>query len=444
MSQHQIVVNQTLIELLGDKLYTNRLDVILTRELLQNAVDASPKDSPIYINYRWEEPYFYIEVSDQGCGMTAEVLTTVFLSIGSSYKPMQAGEEATGGFGIAKVAIFNCAQWSVWTNDSFIDQTLELQEANYRKGTVVTCVAKVGDTWGSDKQQVWDIIATCGVENPIIVNGNPVEPYKPRTRITRHETAHGIPFTMRTATEFAGANNEACIGYLVVRINGLTQYTGYAGVELYKLERNIIIDFGKIGYKVTDKGYPFTLSREQVVPEVRGVYNDWLRELAKDVRSKMDAEERNREVWWENPATGLVSLSYNSRQFRPNLLERRVARLWGKLLEVMYPNENFRIGVTDYWKFGACYTQYEGSEAFIINPNNFLTSVAEAVAEQDSLAVVMGMWHLACHEATHRTHKFHDEDFTSTENDIANRTCTLVTRKENIDKLRVLARKLWK
>ena len=74
----EIKTSPELIRLLGEKLYSNPLHSILTRELIQNAVDShyANKTGYINVNVTGNDNVLTIDVDDKGCGMNKDVLTS--------------------------------------------------------------------------------------------------------------------------------------------------------------------------------------------------------------------------------------------------------------------------------------------------------------------------------------------------------------------------------
>lgn len=98
-----------LMKVLGSNLYQGDAAQIAVKELLQNALDsvralADPTQAVVRLNLSTGSNTIGIE--DNGPGMLPDVATNELVDIGGSRKV----EGATGGFGVAKVAIFSQAQ----------------------------------------------------------------------------------------------------------------------------------------------------------------------------------------------------------------------------------------------------------------------------------------------------------------------------------------------
>lgn len=98
---------ESLGKVLGSSLYKGNIAQVVAKELAQNSVDAVRHlDEGGKVSVKFMEPYNgklpYVEVIDNGKGLTKNELETVFTDLGSSGK--RNDENASGGFGLAKAA----------------------------------------------------------------------------------------------------------------------------------------------------------------------------------------------------------------------------------------------------------------------------------------------------------------------------------------------------
>lgn len=99
---------QGLLRLLGPSLYGSIKDIaqVSAKELMQNSYDAvksaiaTGKIKKGKIDFRTSNDAYTMSITDNGVGMTPQVLSTKFLEIASSGKE---GKNNSGGFGIAKI-----------------------------------------------------------------------------------------------------------------------------------------------------------------------------------------------------------------------------------------------------------------------------------------------------------------------------------------------------
>ncbi|HEY6019224.1 MAG TPA: ATP-binding protein, partial [Candidatus Paceibacterota bacterium] len=89
---------------LGANLYANDLAKTIAKEGLQNAIDSvRPNGGRVFIYLRGERTIIF---TDEGLGMSPDIIENQFLDIGGTDKPANA----SGGLGLAKVALFYNAE----------------------------------------------------------------------------------------------------------------------------------------------------------------------------------------------------------------------------------------------------------------------------------------------------------------------------------------------
>ncbi len=94
---------KSLGKILGSSLYSGDINTIATKELLQNSIDAIREQGPKgKIRVTFNKPEGFLEINDNGRGLTPDEITSIFTDLGSSGK--RGSEEAIGGFGLAKAA----------------------------------------------------------------------------------------------------------------------------------------------------------------------------------------------------------------------------------------------------------------------------------------------------------------------------------------------------
>lgn len=103
------VDREALGQVLGSSLYSEAAPTTAVKEMVQNAADAV-RDKPdghvevyIHLTERFDQMKGgYVEVRDNGAGMTVQQLKDYFLTLGGSGK--RSSETASGGFGLAKAS----------------------------------------------------------------------------------------------------------------------------------------------------------------------------------------------------------------------------------------------------------------------------------------------------------------------------------------------------
>lgn len=95
----------SLSKVLGSSLYEGNIGKVATKELMQNSIDAVRDLGPsgeVNVRFNKDDLGQFVEVSDNGKGMTRQELETVFTDLGASGK--RTDINAVGGFGLAKAA----------------------------------------------------------------------------------------------------------------------------------------------------------------------------------------------------------------------------------------------------------------------------------------------------------------------------------------------------
>jgi hypothetical protein len=93
-----------IIEMLSSRLYTDPL-IAVVRELITNALDASPTGKPIRIDVeKRPQDLIMLSVQDDGVGMGTECVKSVLSKVGASTK--NHDNKAHGGYGIGLLSVF--------------------------------------------------------------------------------------------------------------------------------------------------------------------------------------------------------------------------------------------------------------------------------------------------------------------------------------------------
>jgi len=415
-----ITVDNELLSLLGDKLYSNPSDFILCRELLQNSVDSTA--SRIDIDYRHDEDRggYILSVEDNGIGMTKDTLLNVFLGIGKSKK---AGG-AVGGFGIAKVAIFSCDIWEITTKHKS-DNEYTIKGGTTRQGLELSTVEK-GDNDSYTKVSVYlNQLAISRLWEALVINptNRKVRIYLNGEKVSNPKTSKIISvssykdndFTIRYCHSKSGDSylDDHLAGRIYYRIGGLVQFS----CKLYDLEKGFItVDF-TVGYKAKDSNYPFSMSRESIEYSYDREVNSLIKGFMKD---KLSRDNDNREK--ENKQSLINGILYTRPpDYTLDMLNRfisqdmkRVSRLYRDILIAILKDDNFILGITLETDVNGYNGHYKGEKVYGINPTAYMNQVSK-------VDMILTLWHLAIHEITHNYYSYHDENFTSKEGYLANR-----------------------
>lgn len=203
------------------------------RELMQNAMDARSKS--INIAVRTDATgNTEVNVTDDGCGMTADVLRNKFLTLGATGKGFQG---TVGGFGKAKTLLAFCHKgYSIQTLGNRVDgcgAQYTVTPTTYRQGTSFTVVWN-GDCTRQLAEAFERFVRYSQWSGRITLNGQTVTDSLSRGTFKK-EFAFGKVYTSKTYTNLA-----------VVRIQGIPmfyQYINYNGcivVELTGSSLNVL------------------------------------------------------------------------------------------------------------------------------------------------------------------------------------------------------------
>jgi len=482
-------IDPRLINMLGRKLYSSNPLPIVVRELLQNARDACIRagvDPEIRIALtkvsdtpdRW-----IVSCDDNGIGMTTDEIVTDFLCLGGKKAD---GTNQTGGFGIAKAAIMGCTNWKVRSLDNYLNREIlenggKIQKRSYRQGTRVTVeIQENVGAWAMRK--ALQMIYYSDVTVDLHVNAKVGWP-----TLTLHDPEAGFPKQDRKVLEnseffemwaigdidvpdAAQYNSLNETGWNVVRLNGLAQFM--TGSRLDYRKTNLFFDI-KTDRNPEDNMYPFSMSREklqgiyeklvdsfvqahnsnvveshitlvQETPESekitilpgkllqggRNTTYDRRKSKSKTgmgnktgTKIEIEVEEQEQNYYDEDVPVRVLLRRYkkdpNKRKWHAKVL-----LAWQDVVGIVAEvSEEFGIGITSDPFKEATRTVLEGDTYYVINPEEAITD--ELLKKPDE-AIVLYLWNLACHEATHKYVDDHNEWFTITEGAIQRDTCDLI------------------
>ena len=159
MGNTVLKMDESIVLALGTKLYSQPLWWVLTKELMQNALDAGATN--IYVTTDFDKE---LEFLDDGNGMTKQELLDVFLTVGASDKIKTS--QTIGGFGIAKLAIFSCDDFFVKSGKYGISKTMLLNHSSLKASQIkpingfhVYVEKKNLFRWNGEKELKWYLSA---------------------------------------------------------------------------------------------------------------------------------------------------------------------------------------------------------------------------------------------------------------------------------------------
>lgn len=320
------------IDVLRANLYQGNIGDVVAKELLQNAIDATrdvdiPGGARVALSVN--TIFRTVQITDNGSGMTPDILRKEFMDIGGSKKP----DGASGGFGIAKVAILgNAADNKAPAKDM---PGIEGLAAEQDMPIFVSSVAKVGDGkvrstmtgFGKDwfgegfklVTQPVTLDTPTGTEIFIRLRDDAkLDSYATKGKMMSYLNDALLPDltldltldTVKLERGMSGWSNlvandrvasptpvgtldlpqakvnihasvatrkQSYLGYTVLN-NGMPQFTDHlriASDEAVPLPEHVLINV-RATVQTTADDYPFSASREALKASVREAINDWL------------------------------------------------------------------------------------------------------------------------------------------------------------------------
>jgi hypothetical protein len=436
-----ITTSPELIRLLGKKLYTNHSMTILARELLQNSRDATLGGGKINMTMeKLGNDQISISCTDTGIGMGEDTLLNIFLAIGRTGKA--ENDQAVGGFGVAKVSLFCQDKWEVHTRDNEVhcegNDSPSFSKVGKIKGTVVTASTKIDANVTSIDyvmRKAMLFIFSSNVRN-LYFDAVKVKAYVGKKILHRDDDC-----TVSTAPYLVDSLGNKVCGYIFFRIRGLTQFCmAMSDVRTF----NVLVDFNNIAYRPTDDRYPFGMSRESVAEKYSVLVSELISPLIKNIISSNISHSGTKSVKERvavSKSTKRIVVEAprkNKGEGKVTSTHRQIERLWEIIFERMHISAHF--GLTyDVDTLGE-HRQHKGTEYFLVNGKLVEEYIERYYSEEDPVALVVWMFHLACHELAHRDCSDHDENFTCREGDIASKNSPEVFA--HLNTIRVQARKV--
>ena len=189
------------------------------RELLQNATDANP--SSINVAFADVDGHGQVTFSDDGHGMTRDVLENVFFALGRSTKN---GPDSIGGFGRARIILcFAQTRYTIRTGNLLVEgsgsEYTITEVPEYRSGCEFVITLIDSDT-KRIRYEFENVLRTCTLTIPVTLDGRPAPkralPAR-ANRIMRDDLGH--PW----GRVYVGGG----VGQILVRVHGLTMFNRY-------------------------------------------------------------------------------------------------------------------------------------------------------------------------------------------------------------------------
>lgn len=191
------------------------VDTAIVREAIQNSIDAGATTINVETGPTW------CKITDNGSGMTEEVLVAAMLTLSGSYK---SNSGSIGGFGMAKECLcFQHERYEIHTLDNYVNGKVleyDMSKADFIQGTAITM--HFHDSYNYvesifvSKAVNW--LRRCDTSATITINGESVG----KTQVLR--VVKDLDWGLLYCEE-----SEETHQYLTVRIKGVCMFQLYVG-----------------------------------------------------------------------------------------------------------------------------------------------------------------------------------------------------------------------
>lgn len=233
----------------------------IAREFIQNSIDAKANHIDIYIKNN--DNNTTVVVSDNGKGMSEEILSEKLLAIGESSKDFS---DTVGGFGVAKLILyFTHESYMIRTNNLRVrgsGAAYTIEEASFHQGTESTIVINGDEEYGLLKafRDIIDMTQWSGV---FTLNGEKVYG-RLRKGSFRKELDWCKIYT-----------NKTFVNRLIVRIGGIVMFSRYVQSD----DRCVVIEL------TGNSGELLQSSRDSLKSEYRRELDELIRKITVDKKS---------------------------------------------------------------------------------------------------------------------------------------------------------------
>ncbi len=305
MPRAKISLDPSMIRKVGRDTYAAKPLLILIRELVQNARDATLRKGAapnltleIRIVFDGDGCRPIVICQDNGTGMTPEDVLTKFLRIGAgkgSCPSPEVNPNETGYFGMAKVVLMSCEYWTCRTLDLLVtnrhvEEEREITLMQRRLAGTRICAGLEKEPYGmsvvSALGQALDYLTLSSVKVHVIVKTLHISEgivQEVKTVLDRNflgvdhiakiidsQSQNGAPgYIVRTVREMTEQEDFHVFNFIVrrckkksifVRLNGLVQFSLYSEVDFKDIY--VLIDVINCPNNLPPDSYPFSMSRE--------------------------------------------------------------------------------------------------------------------------------------------------------------------------------------
>lgn len=301
------VNKEQLIALLGSTMYRNNACEVAVKELVQNAFDAVKIAKSINPSHKSQikvdlnSTQRVITVSDNGIGMSSDIVLKAFFTIGGSYKGDNVDNRLkSGGLGLAKMAFLFSSDWVEVTtvkdgkktyvkatSDQIRKDDFHLEVSNTDEANGTTVSVKIPTTYVDNDGETRSIYFTCYpnfLDKPmlgdvdVIING---------TKHDKRSLPSKYLYIGRATSDFGdldlyiSPSSGSSVNYNVL-ISGLYQFRDYCYCDGQRKGLDVVVNiFPSVGVK--SEVYPINNQREGFRATVRSEVQD-LENLFKEIQ----------------------------------------------------------------------------------------------------------------------------------------------------------------
>lgn len=239
------------------------------REFFQNSTDA--RASRIDVNIVRNGNDIIVEFSDNGCGMTREVLENVYFSLGSTTK---TGGDTVGGFGRARLlTCFSMKNYTIHTLNNLVQGeggSYEIAEVDPRQGCQIR-VEIENENFDRLYNELISYLRGSHISCEVYINGTRFSEWNYRRQLTRELSLNNVPFA-KVYVNKSAANNS-----LLIRVSGALMYS-----QLISARAQVIVEIDS-----TLSRNVLTANRDGMQSEYAAVLHCFIEELSVDTLSAL-------------------------------------------------------------------------------------------------------------------------------------------------------------
>jgi len=248
------------------------------REFFQNSVDAGARNIKIDLVDMGNRK-IHVGFDDDGCGMTREVLESVYFQLGATTKDSGA---SVGGFGRARIlTCFSMESYSIHTLNSLVQGNggaYEVADVDPRKGCLVQ-VEMENESFSILEGALHSYLGMSQLACNVTINGNPWKTWSYRRQQTRTLDINDGSFAD------VYVNKSAPDHRLLIRVNGTVMYS-----HSIRAKAQVIVEINP--YMAREV---LTSNRDGMHDKYRAILDSFIEELSINTLSSLDKKIKRKD-----------------------------------------------------------------------------------------------------------------------------------------------------